>query len=188
MPKGAGLERLELRLERLQLTFRFTYAFHAREVRFERDVGQGYERLFPETFSFRADRHDPAELYLQLDDLARKPHLLAPRANRRDTELLVSRLVLGLPRYLEQLVARLAGELSEEAMERVNEDVALLAQVVTRFMGDHGHDGPGIRVAGLHLRKLVFGSLQALLRRRVDPDYVERVVRGEAVGTLITDE
>ena len=180
MPKGTGLERLELRLERPQLTFRFTYAFHAREVRFERDVGQGFERLFPETFSFRADRHDPAELYLQLDDLARKPQLLAPRANRRDSDLLVSRLVLALPRYLERLLARLADELPEEAMERVNEDVALLAQVVARFLGNRDHeDGPGIRMAGLHLRKLVFESLQALLRRRVDSHYVERVMRGE---------
>ena len=36
---SAPLERLELRVERLRLTFRFTYAFHAREVRFECDRG-----------------------------------------------------------------------------------------------------------------------------------------------------
>src|SRR5262245_16652857 len=89
-----GLERLELRVERLSLTFRFTYAFHAREVRFERDRGHGYERVFPETFSFHADRHDPAELFLQLADLAEKPELIAPEARRRDSELLVSRLVV----------------------------------------------------------------------------------------------
>ena len=93
-----GLERLTLRLERLQLTFRFTYAFHAREVRFERDAGEGFDRVFPETFSFHAKRHDLAELTLQLDDLARKPLLLAPQANRRDAQLLVARLVLGVPR------------------------------------------------------------------------------------------
>ena len=73
LPAAGGLERLELRIERLQVTFRFTYAFHAREVRFERDAGAGFTRVFPETFSFRADRHDPAELYLQLEDLLRKP-------------------------------------------------------------------------------------------------------------------
>ena len=46
---SSGLERLTLRLERLNLTFRFTYAFHAREVRFECDAGAGFERVFPET-------------------------------------------------------------------------------------------------------------------------------------------
>ena len=48
---------------------RVTYAFHAREVRFERDAGEGRQRLFPETFSFHAERHDPAELYFPLEDL-----------------------------------------------------------------------------------------------------------------------
>ncbi|HEY5656775.1 MAG TPA: hypothetical protein VIY27_03210, partial [Myxococcota bacterium] len=64
------LDRLELRIGRLGLVFRFTYAVHAREVRFECDRGDGFERLFPETFSFHPDRHDPAEIFLQLQDLA----------------------------------------------------------------------------------------------------------------------
>ena len=34
-----ALPRLELRIERLKASYRFTYAFHAREVRFERDAG-----------------------------------------------------------------------------------------------------------------------------------------------------
>jgi hypothetical protein len=38
---SSTLDRLELRVERLRLTFRFTYAFHAREVRFECDRGEG---------------------------------------------------------------------------------------------------------------------------------------------------
>ena len=33
------MERLETRLERIRVTARFTYAFHAREVRFELDRG-----------------------------------------------------------------------------------------------------------------------------------------------------
>ena len=37
--RAAALERMELRIERLRLVFRFTYAFHAREVRFECDRG-----------------------------------------------------------------------------------------------------------------------------------------------------
>ena len=45
MPAAATtLDRLELRIERLRATFRFTYAFHAREVRFECDRGDGYRK------------------------------------------------------------------------------------------------------------------------------------------------
>ncbi|NNL65680.1 MAG: hypothetical protein HKP30_05515, partial [Myxococcales bacterium] len=81
-----GIQRLEYRVERLRTTLRFTYAFHTREVRFERDAGEGFVRVFPETFAFRAERHDPAELYLQLEDVWTKPQLLSPRGNRRDAE------------------------------------------------------------------------------------------------------
>ena len=45
-------------------------------MRFEINAGEGWTRLFPETFSFHAKRHDPAELYLQLEDLWTKPKLL----------------------------------------------------------------------------------------------------------------
>ena len=82
--RGGGtdaLPRLELRVERLQLTFRLTLAFHAREVRFEVAHGEGaFERIFPETFSFHSSRHDPTELFLQLDDLLTKSRLLGGRA------------------------------------------------------------------------------------------------------------
>jgi hypothetical protein len=164
------------------VAFRFTYAFHAREVRFERDAGDGFVRIFPETFSFHVDRHDPAELYLQLDDLARKPRLLSPRARRRDAEVLLSRLLLALPRHLERVLDRLEAEarLGARAMEQVYEEVALLAQIVGRFIADRGEDeGPGIRMAGLHLRKLVHRSLFALVRRRVEPDFLAAWTRGE---------
>jgi len=181
VPPAGGIERLELRIERLQLTFRFTYAFHAREVRFERDTGTGFTRLFPETFAFRPDRHDPAELYLQLDDLLRKPRLLSPRANRRDAEVLISRLVLGVPRYLERVLTRLEveGRLERTALTKIYEDVALLAQIFGRFVADRtGDEGPGIRMAAFHLRKLSFRSLFALVDRRVQPDYLAGYVAG----------
>ena len=58
---GGGIPRLEFAIARLGATARFTFAFHAREVRFECDEGQGFASLFPETFSFRADRHDPSD-------------------------------------------------------------------------------------------------------------------------------
>lgn len=180
-PATIGLERLELRLERLQLTFRFTYAFHAREVRFECDSGSGFVRMFPETFSFHAERHDPAELYLQLDDLSRKPGLFSPRANARDSEVLIARLVIGIPRYLEQLLNRLEseGRIADTALTRVYEDVALLGQILSRFMGDRDvRERPGIRLAGFHLRKLVFRCLNELVRRRVSTEYLSAYTRG----------
>jgi hypothetical protein len=178
----ATLDRLELRIERLKLTFRFTYAFHAREVRFECDRGEGFARLFPETFSFRPDRHDPAEVYLQLVDLARKPRLLSPEAKRRDAQLLTSRLMIGLPRYLESVLDRLEreGRLSEQRMTRVYEEVALLAQLGVRFAGERlGEDRPGLRLAVLHLRKIAFRALLRLMERRAAPEYLEAYVAGE---------
>jgi len=151
-------------------------------VRFERDVGEGFVRLFPETFSFHADRHDPAELYLQLTDLARKPQLLSSRANPRDAQLLVSRLVVGVPRHLERLLERLETEarLQEQAMTRVYEDVAILAQILSRLVSASDvAERPGIRMASYHLRKLVFRCLFALVERRVTPSYRDAYAGGK---------
>ena len=176
----AALDRLELRIERLKLTFRFTYAFHAREVRFECDRGSGFTRVFPETFSFHAGRHDPAELLLQLSDLSSRPQLLAPSARKRDADLLMSRLVLGIPRYLERLLDRLEreGRVGGERMLRIYQDVALIAQTTSRFAGDAAGEDRGLRTATLHLRKLLFRALYWLVERRVDPAYLAGYVDG----------
>jgi len=157
-----------------------TYAFHAREVRFERDAGEGFARIFPETFSFHASRHDPAELYLQLDDLARKPRLLGARANRRDAQTLVSRILLLAPRYLDRLLGRLEGEerLPAPTLTRVYQDVALVAQILQRFLGDRGEESRGLRLASFHLRKLLLRCLRALLERRVSPEVLADYVAG----------
>lgn len=177
-----GIDRLELRFERLGVTFRFTFAFHAREVRFERDLGDGFERVFPETFSFHIERHDPAELFLQLDDLMRKPRLLSPRAHRRDARELVMRLLANVPRYLANMSERLAkeGRLDAAAGLRFAQDIALLSQILLRFIdtGDLDEQRP-VRVGGFLLRKLVFRSLLALMNGRVGDDYLARYVRGE---------
>jgi len=181
MSSSAALKRLELRVERLNVTVRFTYAFHAREVRFERDDGSGYERIFPETFSFHASRHDPAELYLQLEDLATKPRLLSPNARRRDADVLFSRLALGIPRYLDTLLTRLEeeGRLGGEALTRVYEDIALLVQTLLRFVSSKGlNDRPGMQMAFFHLRKLSFRALLSLVERRVTPQYLAAYVAG----------
>ncbi len=184
MPGPAStLDRLELRIERLRLTFRLTYAFHAREVRFECDRGEGFERVFPETFSFHASRHDPAELFLQLQDLASRPALLAPEARARDSQLLAARLVLQIPRHLEGVLDRLEADarLGEEALLRVWQDVALIAQVAMRFAeASQREERTGLRVAAMHLRKLVYRSLFRLLERRVEPAYLAAYVAGSA--------
>ncbi len=175
------LERLELRIERLSLVFRFTYAFHAREVRFECDRGEGFERIFPETFSFHVERHDPAELYLQLEDLLSKPALLAPAARSRDADQLATRLLLSVPRYLEAVVARLEAQAGDEdaALVRVHTDVALLSQILSRFaeqrLSEQSH---GLRLASFHYRKLLMRSLLYLVEHRVSPDYLAAYMEG----------
>lgn len=180
--RGPALERLELRSERLGLTLRVTWAFHAREVRFEKDTGAGYARMFPETFSFHPDRNDPAELYLQLDDLATKPSVLSEAANRRDAEVMSARLVLALPRYLESVLRRLEGEgrLSEESLVHVYEDVALATRIAQRFLRSRVDDGPGVRVSQAHFQKLGFTTLCSLMRRQVPDSYL----RGYVDGTI----
>ena len=93
----------------------------------------------------------------------------------------VSRLALGVPRYLERLIGRLEaeGRLGDEAMTRVYEDLALLAQTFSRFVGDRARqDQPGIEMAAFHLRKILHRSLLELLRRRVSPEYIEDYVAG----------
>ncbi|HKA14419.1 MAG TPA: hypothetical protein VKH41_05340 [Myxococcota bacterium] len=181
-PAAPHLERLELRVERLRLTFRFTYAFHAREVRFECDRGDGYRRVFPETFSFHADRHDPAELFLQLADLAEKPQLLSDVARRRDSELLSARLLVAAPRYLERVLHQLEADarLDPKRLEQIYADLALLSEVMARFAGGREvEDHPGLRTAQFHLRKLLFGVLDRLVQRRVDAKYLDGYINGE---------
>ena len=80
---------------------RFTWAFHAREVRFERAVAAGFEPLFPETFSFHLEAHEPFELQLQLEDLWSEPRRLGEGINRRAAQTLVRRLVAAAPREVE---------------------------------------------------------------------------------------
>jgi hypothetical protein len=179
---GRGLDRLELRIERLKITFRFTFAFHAREVRFEADSGEGYRRIFPETFSFHVHRHDPAELFLQLDDLLRKSRLLDGRAHRRDARALVQRLLSAVASYLDRLCDRLEepGGLEGSARVRFHQDVALLAQIFLRFLETRDLDeARPLRVAGHALRRRIFRSLLIVMHDRVDADYLERYVRRE---------
>jgi hypothetical protein len=180
-PAQTGLPRIDLRLDRLHASFSFTYAFHAREIRFERETPDGRERLFAETFSFHPSRHDPTELSIQLEDLWSNPRLITPHANRRDAEDLMRRFLAALPRCLEGAIDRLESEAHDSPMlGRVCEDVALLAHVVSRFLaGKHLEDHPQLRVTALHLRKLVFRTTAEVVRRRVRPEAIQAYVAGE---------
>jgi len=178
-PAQAGIERLTYRIERLATTVRFTYAFHTREVRFERDHGAGFERTFPETFAFRHERHDPAELHLQLEDLWSKPQLIAPRATRRDAEDVMARLIEALPAYLDRVIDRLeAQQPSGRILEQAYEDTGILALVVGRFLEDKPLDAERQRMAGFHLRRVALRAFDALLERRVQPDFLEGWTEG----------
>ncbi|MBJ18794.1 MAG: hypothetical protein GY910_03995 [bacterium] len=178
-----ALPRLELRVERLQLTFRFTLAFHAREVRFEIARGEaGFERIFPETFSFNAARHDPTELFLQLDDLLTKTRLLGSGASVRDARSLMMRMLSAAPRYLDGLCRHLgdSDRLRADARVRFHQDVALLSQILLRFIETHELEGGRqLRVAAFSLRRRIYESLRVLVEERVAPDYLQSYIDGE---------
>ena len=178
-----SLPRIELLVDRIGVRFRFTYAFHARELRFEADAGDGFERLFAETFSCHADRHDPSELYIQLEDIWSNPRLLSPGANRRDVENLARRFLAALPACLEQAIDRLEAEggAGSPLHSRTCEDVALVTHVVERFIVDHQlRDHPQLRIAPLHLRKLAFRTTQVVMRTHVSEEFLARYLAGEA--------
>ncbi len=161
------------------MALRFTWAFHAREVRFERSEGGGFERIFPETFSFRADRHDPAELYLQLEDLWTTPRRIAPSAHRRDAERAMRQLLRALPGYLERALDRLEseGRLQGEALSRVHGDLTVLLGVALRFLADKDLEAEEeLRLPAFHLRKLAYRTSNALLAARVSPAFLARYV------------
>jgi hypothetical protein len=178
----SGLPRLELRIERLQLTFRFTLAFHAREIRFEvAEDGGTYQRIFPETFSFHVARHDPTELFLQLEDLLNKSQLLGPRASARDARNLITRMLASAPRYLDGLCNHLeeSKRLRPDARLRFHQDVALLSQILIRFNATHDlGEGRQLRLADYSLRRRMYESLRVLMSDRVDPEYVAEYVAG----------
>ena len=178
-----ALPRLELRVERLQLTFRFSLAFHAREVRFEVAQGEGgFERIFPETFSFHASRHDPTELFLQLEDLLTKTRLISTNASPRDVRNLTIRALAAAPQYLDLLVEYLETEdrLRPDARLRFHQDVALLSQVLLRFIETHEFGGGRqLRVAAFSLRRRIYQSLRVLVSDRVDSDYLASYIAGE---------
>jgi hypothetical protein len=160
-------------------------------VRFERDDGSGFVSLFPEIFSFHRERHDPTELSLQLDDLLRKPHLISPQAHQRDSSELMGRLLAQAPRYIEATVTRLETQANLEAAARVriHQDVALLCQLMLRFIDNHElPDQRPVRVASFLLRKQIYRSLRILVAERVSPEYLASWVAGEVSAVDASDD
>ena len=101
-------------------------------------------------------------MHVQLADLTSKPRLLSPEANRRDVQVLMSRFVIAVPRYLEGVLDRLEqeGRLDSAGYSRVYTDVALLSQMFVRFTADRaGEETQGIRIATFQLRKLIYRTL-----------------------------
>ncbi len=173
---GSGIPRLDFRIERLGLVCRFTFAFHAREVRFEADRGNGFQSVFPETFSFHADRHDPTELYLRFEDLWTNPRRLHPRAGRRDAEELIFRLLGALPSVLEELLERLDGS---GAQGRVAEDIAVFALIAQRFISDKSlTEHPRLVLSMFHLRELANRAMGVVVEARVSEDFLAAYVEG----------
>jgi len=167
-------------MERLELSFRFTFAFHAREIRFEVDRGAGWQRVFPETFSFHSRDHDPAELYFQLGDLLNRPELLSANANRRDNQELVIRLLTQAPQYLEALLVDVGERLAEAPRLRLQQDLSLFCQIASRFLTTREFtEQRRVRVATLLMRKLIYRGLDQLVQGRVEPGYLDAYMRGE---------
>jgi hypothetical protein len=165
---------------------RLTWAFHAREVRFERETPAGFVPLFPETFSFHLDRHDPFELQLQLEDLWSDPRRLEAGATRRDCQDLVRRLLAGAPGYIEAMLERLAaeGRLSGAASVRVHADAVVFARVLARFLREKELEThPETRFTRFHLRKLVWRAAWMLVRERVGEARLAAWLAAPAAGT-----
>ncbi len=140
--------------------------------------------MFPETFSFHADRHDPAELYLQLEDMWSTPRLLGPDASRREAEHLTARLLAVLPGYLEAILERLEGDGDGEARSpvfvRAAEDAAVFSRLASRFLEEHDlTDSPRLRLPGFHLRKLAMKALRIVVSERVSPEFRAAWVEGD---------
>lgn len=176
-----------LAVERVGLRVRFTWAFHAREVRFERATSDGWEAVFPEIFSFHLQRHDPFELQLQLEDLWSDPRRLGAGVTRRDAQEFMRRLLAAAPGYIEALLDQLdrEGRLSGPASVRVHTDAVVLARALARFLREKELEAhPETRFSRLHLRKLVWRAAWALVRERVGPERLEQWLASGATSSL----
>ena len=156
-------------------------------MRFERVGAGGFEPLFPETFSFHLERHDPFELQLQLEDLWTDPRRLGAGVTRRDAQEFVRRLLAAAPGYVEALLDQLdrEGRLTGAASVRVHSDVIVLGRVFARFLREKELEAhPETRFARFHLRKLVWRASWALVQARIGTERLERWMASGATSDL----
>ena len=158
-----GLPRLELRIERL----RATLPLHLRVPRARGALRarrrQGLRAVFPETYSFHAERHDPAELYLQLEDLWTNPRL--PRARGRPPRRRGAGAAPARGAAAHTSAACSTGSREDESeaalLRRGRGRRASSRQVVLRFVRDKQlEEHPRLRLAAFHLRKLLLRALR----------------------------
>lgn len=161
------MERIELAAGRTRV--RFAWAYHAREVRFEREEHGAFAPVFPETFSFHPGRHEPAELALQLEDLWADPRRLAPELPRRLAQACLRALFAAVPAYLERALDAIdARGLDAATRARLHGDALVLARVFERFGAEKEFAArPDTCLAFLHLRKLVWRTARELVRLRL---------------------
>jgi hypothetical protein len=172
--------------ERTGAQIRVTWAFHAREVRFERAGADGFEPLFPETFSFHLQRHDPLELQLQLEDLWSDPRRIGADVTRREAQGVMRRLLSAAPGYLESILDQLdrEGRLSGDASVRVHADVVVFARALAHFVREKKIEShPELRYTRFYLRKLVWRAACALVRERVSQERLEQWLHADAAAT-----
>ena len=99
------------------------------------------------------------------------------------------RLLAALPSYLCGIVDRLEAQGPSAPLQRVCEDVAVFGQLACRFIADKGlDDHPRLAIPRFHLRKLVLRTLLVILRERVQPQFMEAYVAGEAAPELSSDD
>jgi hypothetical protein len=140
--------------------------------------------LFPETFSFHLERHDPFELHLQLEDLWADPRRLGDGVTHREAQEWLRRLLGALPGYLERVLDAIGegGRLTGAASVRIHGDLIVLAREAARFLREKQLEAtPELRLPALHLRKLVWRAACALVRERVPEETLaEWLARGSS--------
>jgi hypothetical protein len=161
-------------------------------VRFERlRPGASPTPLFPETFSFHLDHHDPFELHLQLEDLWADPRRLGEGATRREVQEAVRRLLAAVPGYLERVLDHLeaGGRLVGAASVRIHGDLVVLARELARFLAEKElATQPELRLAALHLRKLAWRGMRALVAERVAPAAIDAWLASRPAGAAAAPE
>ncbi len=159
-------------------------------MRFERATDTGWVSLFPEVYSFHLDRHEPFELYLQLEDLWSDPHRLGEAATRRDAQDLVRRLLALAPAYLEGVLRSLAADerFSDEGLARLHGDALVLIRALHRLVLEKELGGPGEnRFTAAHLRKLAWLSARELVGARVSDAELESWLSEPRDATPLSD-